>query len=280
MIKNDYLLSEVLLPGTLLQLLHWDFLDTVLQDYQNMHEHDYWQCNWGLRGSCDVYIDDTIVTLHRGDMLFIPPHTPHKMTNQKNFLSLSFKYRTNLSIMNEVMFVSKSRASLGIIKAAEILVKSAFPVNKQGMKTSTAIAPENHYHHTIEYLIAGTINFLVLKNNPLPKPADTLRHILHKSGGMPLEVRDAAAECMLSRNHLCNLVKSQTGMSAKQFIDKERALIASQYLKFSDMNIEEISDRMGFPSSGHFCKFFRRVAGCTPGKYRNLAKLALPVQEK
>ena len=278
--KNDYLISEVLLPGSLLQLLQWDFLDTVLLDYQNIHQHDYWQCNWGLRGSCDVCVDDAVVTLHRGDMLFIPPNTPHKLVNQKNFLSLSFKYRTNLSVMNEVMFVPKSRASLGIIRAAEILVKTAFPVGKQGVKTSTAIAPENHYHHTIEYLIAGTINFLVLKNNPLPKPADSLRHMLHKSGGLPLAVGDAAAACMLSRNHLCNLVKQQTGMSAKEFIDRERALIASQYLKFSDMNIEEIADRMGFPSSGHFGKFFQRVCGCTPGKYRNLAKLAAPEHAK
>ena len=278
--KNDYTLPEILMPGSLLQLLHWGYAEASATDNVVEHEHDYWQCNWVISGGCDFYAGKECFTLKKGDMIFLPPHIKHKLIYYRKFLSLTFKYRTNLSMINEPLFVKSSKASMGIISAAEILVKTAFPKKMVGVKTGIAIDDEAHYQHLIEYLIAGTINFLLLKNNPLPEPANSLRRMLRASGGQPLNVLTAAKKCLLSRNQLCNLVKKHTGMSAKEFIDQERGLIALQYLKFSEMNIAEISDRMGFPTSGHFCKFFRRVSGRTPGSCREWEKLPAPGEKE
>ncbi len=276
MSKNSYQLPEVLLPGSLLQLLHWEYAEDGPGENMPVHSHDFWQCNWVVRGSCEFHLDNQCIVVHDGEMIFIPPGMPHKLVYRRKTLELSFKYRTNLSIMDEVFFVPKSRESHGIIRAAEILVSAAFPDGKVGNAKGVPVEAEAHYQHTIEYLIAGTINFLLLKGNPLPEPADTLRRMLRKSGGAPLTVAEAARHCSLCRNQLCNLIKAQVGISAKAFIDRERALIASQFLKFSGMNIAEIADRMGFPTSGHFCKFFRRLTNCTPGQYREMAKLDTP----
>ena len=261
------------MPGSLLKLLHWGYAEASVNDLVKMHEHDYWQCNWVVSGKCDFHTEKECFTLGCGDMIFLPPRTKHRLVYRRRFLSLSFKYRTNLCMMNEPLFVKSSPASKGIINAAEILVQTAFPKKMVGIKTGIAVDDKAHYQHLIEYLIAGTINFLLLKNNPLPEPANSLRQILLNSGGMPLEVQEAAGKCLLSRNQLCNLIKKCTGMNAKEFIDQERGLIALQYLKFSDMNIAEIADKMGFPSSGHFCKFFKRIFGKSPGSFRKLDKL-------
>jgi len=277
--KNDYTLPEVLLPGSVLQLLYWGYAEASPDDHVDRHAHDYWQCNWGLNGSCDFHLDDHVSVLRRGDMIFIPPHTPHQLVYKQKFLTLSFKFRTNLPMINEPLFVKSSKTSRGIIRAAEILIQTAFPQRMIGLKAGMAVNPDAHYQHLIEYLIAGTINFLLLKNNPLPEPANSLRRILRNSGGLPLGVQDAAGKLAVSRNQLCNQVKNCTGMSAKEFIDQERALIALQYLKFSGMNIAEIADKMGFSTSGHFCKFFRRITGSSPGNYRELSKLNITDEE-
>ena len=274
MFSGNYQLPEVLIPGSSLQLLNWGFAEAGPDDSTELHEHDYWQCNWGLNGVCDFYYGDKFAVLRRGDMIFIPPHLPHRLFYRTNFLSLSFKYHTNLFTVAEPLLVKSCRSSLGIIRAAEILVKTAFPRKMVGLKTGVTVDTEAHYQHVIEYLIAGTINFLMLKNNPLPEPADTLRRLLRESGGSALTVQDAADRCLLSRNHLCRKIKAAVGVSAKEFIDRERALIASEYLKFSDMNISEIADRMQFPDAGHFCKFFRRISGYTPANFRNHSKMA------
>ena len=105
-----------------------------------------------------------------------------------------------------------------IIRAAEILIQTAFPKRMIVLKSGMAVNSDAHYQHLIEYLIAGTINFLLLKNNPLPEPANSLRQILRNSGGQPLGVQDAAAKLAVSRNQLCNQVKNCTGMSAKEFM--------------------------------------------------------------
>ena len=277
--KNDYTLPEILVPGSTLQLLYWGYAEASPADHVDVHSHDFWQCNWGLQGSCEFHLGDKVFTLHRGDMIFIPPRTPHKLVYRRKFLTLSFKYRTNLSMIDEPLFVKNSKTSMGIIKAAEILIQTAFPRRMIGLKAGMAVNAEAHYQHLIEYLIAGTINFLLLKNNPLPEPANTIRLILRNSGGLPLGVQEAAEHLNISRNQLCNQLKSRTGMSAKEFIDQERILIALQYLKFSGMNIAEIADRMGFGSSGHFCKFFRRITGKSPGNYREVTKLSIPEHE-
>lgn len=277
--KNDYALPEILLPGSMLQLLYWGYAEASPADYVDVHAHDFWQCNWGLSGSCEFHLDGQVFTLRRGDMIFIPPYTPHKLVYKQKLLTLSFKYRTNLSMINEPLFVKRSKTSQGIIRAAEILIQTAFPKKMIGLKSGMAVNADAHYQHLIEYLIAGTINFLLLKNNPLPEPANSLRQILRNSGGAPLGVQEAAQRLKISRNQLCNLVKSRIGTSAKEFIDQERALIALQYLKFSGMNIAEIADKMGFSTSGHFCKFFRRVTGKSPGNYREVTNLTVPEQE-
>lgn len=268
---------NILLYGSMLQLLQWDRSERVLQNYDDIHEHDYWQCNWGLRSSADVVVGKQTKELNKWDMIFIPPHTPHKIIHHNRFLSLSFKFHTNLLAVNELLFVSGNAYTKSIITAADILVRTMFPLNRQSDENGIFIDAESHYHHTIEYLLAGVINVLILDNDPLPEPAGSLRRMLRNSGGVPLSVSEAAERCALSRNHLCNLVKASVNMSAKNFIDQERAFIASQYLKFSDMNIAEISDRMQFPTSGHFCKFFRRMTGMTPGGYRR--RMVLPAKE-
>ena len=277
--KNDYTLPEILVPGSTLQLLYWGYAEASPADRVETHAHDFWQCNWGLQGSCEFYLGEQIFTLHRGDMIFIPPRTPHKLVYRNRFLTLSFKYRTNLSMIDEAIFVKNSKTSMGIIKAAEILIRTAFPERMIGLKSGMVVNAGAHYQHLIEYLIAGTINFLLLKNNPLPEPASTIRQILHNSGGMPLGVQAAAKRLNISRNQLCNQLKDRTGMSAKEFIDQERILIALQYLKFSGMNIAEIADRMGFSTTGGFCKFFRRITGKSPGNYREVTNLTIPGQE-
>ena len=50
--------------------------------------------------------------------------------------------------------------------------------------------------------------------------------------------------------------------------EEKKAPENKEYLKNTEMNISEISERMGFSTEQSFCRFFRNAEGQSPGQYR------------
>lgn len=64
------------------------------------------------------------------------------------------------------------------------------------------------------------------------------------------------------------LVKRLIGMSAKEWIDEAVALEAKRRLAVDSAPIGLLSQELGFRQETHFVRFFKRVVGTTPGKFR------------
>lgn len=61
---------------------------------------------------------------------------------------------------------------------------------------------------------------------------------------------------------------SEAGTSYQQVLDNVRLRRARELLDNSDLPMSEISDRLGFSEMASFSRFFRRVSGLPPSKYR------------
>jgi AraC family transcriptional activator of pobA len=69
-------------------------------------------------------------------------------------------------------------------------------------------------------------------------------------------------------NYLNALIKSQTGLTAKESI-QSRLLLESKYLLNStSLSIKEISNELGFKDPNYFTVFFKRIEGIPPVAYR------------
>jgi len=69
-------------------------------------------------------------------------------------------------------------------------------------------------------------------------------------------------------NYLNALIKSHTGLTAKESI-QNRILLETKYLLHTtDLSIKEISNEMGFDDPTYFNVFFRRFENTTPASYR------------
>ncbi|RSK31141.1 helix-turn-helix domain-containing protein [Hymenobacter metallilatus] len=69
-------------------------------------------------------------------------------------------------------------------------------------------------------------------------------------------------------NHLNRALKETTGHTTTELLGQRTAQEAKLLLKQSDRGIAEIADQLGFTDVAHFCTFFKRQTGLTPGKYR------------
>lgn len=86
--------------------------------------------------------------------------------------------------------------------------------------------------------------------------------------GIPT-VKYFADKICLSSNYLGDLVKSETGKTAQEFIQLKMVNIAKNALIDPNLNTKQIAEMLGFQHPQHFMRFFKKQVGCTPKEYRN-----------
>ena len=77
-----------------------------------------------------------------------------------------------------------------------------------------------------------------------------------------------AAALGYTRSYLCTRFHQETGMSLKQYIQREKAMEARRLLRFTDQELGQIAALLDFSSQSHFQTVFKKVTGETPMAYR------------
>ena len=88
--------------------------------------------------------------------------------------------------------------------------------------------------------------------------------------GLP-SVAYFADKCCYSAKYFGELVKTETGKNAKDFINARLLRAAQQLLSDDLLSITQISQRLGFEYPQHFVRFFKAQTGKTPTEYRKRA---------
>jgi AraC-like DNA-binding protein len=92
-------------------------------------------------------------------------------------------------------------------------------------------------------------------------------------GGPPASPRlrtahDYADALAVHVNHLNRVLKQATGHTTTALLADRLAQEAKLLLKQPGPNVSEIADHLGFTDVAHFCTFFKRQTGLTPGDFR------------
>lgn len=77
-----------------------------------------------------------------------------------------------------------------------------------------------------------------------------------------------ADKCCLSSGYFGELVRVETGRTAKDFISGHLLAAAKQLLNDESLTITQVGQRLGFEYSQHFVRFFKTHTGKTPTQYR------------
>ena len=78
-----------------------------------------------------------------------------------------------------------------------------------------------------------------------------------------------ADKCCLSNGYFGNLVRVETGSTAKDIISEHLLAHAKQLLNDEALTVTMISQHLGFEYPQHFVRFFKLHTGKTPSAYRN-----------
>lgn len=80
-----------------------------------------------------------------------------------------------------------------------------------------------------------------------------------------------ADKCCYSPKYFGELVKTETGRTAKDFINDRLLRAAMQLLSDDTLSIAQVSHQLGFEYPQHFVRFFKTKTGKTPSEYRKTA---------
>lgn len=90
-----------------------------------------------------------------------------------------------------------------------------------------------------------------------------------QSIGLP-SVAYFADELHLSANYFGDLIKKETGHSAKEYIQNKTIEVAKNKVFEGDKTVNEIAYELGFKYPQHFTRLFKQRVGHTPNEYKNL----------
>lgn len=85
--------------------------------------------------------------------------------------------------------------------------------------------------------------------------------------GIPT-VKYFADKICLSPNYFGDLVKSETGKTAQEFIQLKMTNMAKNALLAPESSTKQVAEMLGFQYPQHFIRFFKKQTGHTPREYR------------
>ena len=96
--------------------------------------------------------------------------------------------------------------------------------------------------------------------------------LIHENCLTEREVSFYADRLCISTKYLTGICRNITnGASAKQIIDQHVILEIKVLLQSTELSMQEIADRLGFPDQSYLGRYFKRYEGMSPGDYRKTA---------
>lgn len=80
----------------------------------------------------------------------------------------------------------------------------------------------------------------------------------------------------LSANYFGDLIKKETGKSAKEYIQFEIINLAKNHIFNKEKTISEIANELGFKYPQHFTRMFKNETGLTPNDFRIRTDISIP----
>ena len=82
------------------------------------------------------------------------------------------------------------------------------------------------------------------------------------------EIEFYASQLCMTAHYLGMVVKKETGITAKEWIDKTLAILIQLELRYTSKSLKTIANEFEFVSLSSLCKFFKRRTGITATEYR------------
>ncbi|MPN28984.1 HTH-type transcriptional regulator YesS [bioreactor metagenome] len=91
-------------------------------------------------------------------------------------------------------------------------------------------------------------------------------HYIHENYNSSISLENLSKEFFVSKSRLSQIFKDATGFSIGDYIITYRIKRACSFLQ-SGMRVQDVSEAVGFRTSTHFIRTFKKRMNCSPGEF-------------
>ncbi|MGE4452971.1 MAG: helix-turn-helix domain-containing protein [Sphaerochaeta sp.] len=73
----------------------------------------------------------------------------------------------------------------------------------------------------------------------------------------------------VSEDYLTRIFRKELGLSPWDYLNRQRIHLATKLLREKTLSINEVASQTGFQDQAYFCRVFKKIKGCAPGKIRS-----------
>ncbi len=251
------------------------------------HWHDYYEALYVMDGVASQTVGDETFLLNKDDILIIRPgemHSTYSITDIGCSIMVLLFYPNCLNFDNYNssfskylnLFVSKMSGYTNIYKPTlykDELVRIISKMNEE------YTLKKNGYNLILKGLVYEFLGYLQRVNSFYLQTNNNHNHyskiieacnFIENNYTEYITLKDISAKIGYSQEYFSALFKEYTGYNFKHFVDYVRISEADKLLKYEDISITAVSEKLNYPNISSFSRTYKRVKGYPPSKVANI----------
>jgi AraC family transcriptional regulator, arabinose operon regulatory protein len=246
------------------------------------HSHPTYELYYVLNGGRVFFINETVYTAQKGDLILIYPNDIHRTTSSE-------------ALKCERILINFSESFLDVeLSRCPILLKPEyagapfirFPIDIQASVEelllkllheceAMQLAYETYVRSLLMELLVLMYRYSVKasvkqhpSNHPMHNKINEIAAYLNEHFQENVSLQEVAALFYISPSYLSRIFKKITGFKFTEYVQIIRLREAKRLLRESKEPISMIAHKTGFEHPAHFNVMFKKATGVTPGQYR------------
>ncbi len=255
-------------------------------EYIDWHWHEELQYNVVLDGDITFQIANDVLTLTKGEGLFINSEKLHRIetsSNSSTYLMIYFPSRLISNQKEDYLYktyvsplISYSQIDYMVLRESDKNQKALITQLKELNQLYTQKNPYYEldmlakvidiWKHTLLYQ-DQKLDYN-LDNDLVDQRLKTIFSFITERYSDQISLEDIAESVHLSRSECCRLFKKAVNQNLFQYLMNYRINKAVDYLLYTDDSIANVAYSVGFNSQSYFTKCFSAVKSITPSRLR------------
>lgn len=255
-----------------------------------LHNHEFFEFNYMLKGNCTQVINNESITLHTGDLILLDSQCCQSIAPlSKNdiLINIIFPYEnlevmwiSELSLKNNPLFTFLMQEVSRHSKGNYVLFDTKANKNAELFlcQIINKYYTESFFSAEILRLLISVLFMELIGNTPYhlndSQKDRSENQIVSKSLYLiSEEYSDFSLEKLskvlhYNKNYLSNLITKKTGITFTEHLNNKRLDKALFLIKTTSLPIREISEQVGITNKTYFYKIFLKRFGKKPSKFR------------
>ncbi|MBN1462277.1 MAG: helix-turn-helix transcriptional regulator [Paludibacteraceae bacterium] len=244
------------------------------------HRHDFFEVLYIQKGCGYHVIDSNNYEIKPPCIFFLSPGQAHKLEYSNDiegciFIFTSDFYLLNFSNQNRLLefpfffTITQNNPPLQLqhnsdIEFYDIVFSRAIKENGKSTELLRAYLDMILVYSSSLYKVYDTILTKGKGHLLVKRFFQLVEENYHKN----ISINEYASMLAITPNHLTQAVKQLTAKTSNEIIQEKQMLEIKRLLVHTNMGVSEIANYLNFADQSYFTKFFKRITGVTPLRFR------------